>query len=156
MPVESITQFLKENGIDYKVIRHDRAYTAQEVAAAAKISGKRVAKAVMLSVDDEMVMTVLPATHKVSLKQVREHIGGQEVRLATEAEFKSSFPDCELGALPPFGNLYGMKVLVDRQLSKELEIAFCGGSHDELIRLSFSDFERLAEPEVFSFAFREK
>lgn len=155
MPVESLTQFLEENEIDYTVIRHDRAFTAQEVAAAARISGKRLAKAVMLVVDGKMVMAVLPATHKVGLERIQEHIGADDVKLATEAEFKGLLPDCESGALPPFGNLYGIKVFADQALSQEVEIAFCGGSHDELIRLSFPDFERLAQPEVFSFAFLE-
>lgn len=156
MPVETLIEYLDENDVEYRIIEHDKAYTAQEAAAAAHVSGKRVAKAVMLKLDEEMAMAVLPASAKVNVARIQEYTGAESARLATEAEFKDLFPDCELGALPPFGNLYQLRVFAEEGLSRQMEIAFCGGSHRELVQISFSDFERLAEPEMLSFAYLEK
>ncbi|MGD8865868.1 MAG: YbaK/EbsC family protein [Anaerolineales bacterium] len=153
MPAETLLHYLEEKDIDYEVLRHEKAYTAQEVAAAAHISGDAVAKAVMVIVDGEMGMAVLPASYRVNLDHLKEQLGAKQVRLATEKEFKDRFPDCDLGALPPFGNLYDIPIYADERLSEEIDLAFCGGSHTELIRISFEAFKRLAEPRIHKFAY---
>ena len=148
MPVEKLETFLEEHGVDYETLSHDEVYTAQEVAAAAHIPGKQVAKTVMVRVDGEMAMVVLPATYDVSLDRVRAVTGAGEVELAEEEEFRDLFPGCEAGAMPPFGNLWDMPVFVDRHLREDERIAFPAGNHHELVRLAYSDFERLVEPVV--------
>lgn len=146
MPVEKLKQFLDEHKVKYVSIRHSPAFTAQEIAASAHIPGKEVAKTVVVKIDDELAMVVLPASYRVDLDRVREAAEATKVGLAGEAEFKGRFPDCELGAMPPFGNLYGMKVYAAKSLSEDDEIAFNAGSHIELIRLKYADFERLVKP----------
>jgi Ala-tRNA(Pro) deacylase len=155
MPAESLIQYLKEQEVEYEVLSHDRAYTAQEAAAAAHVSGDAVAKAVMVIVDGEMGMAVLPASYLVNLDLIKKQLGAKEVKLATEKEFKDRFPDCDVGALPPFGNLYGIPIYADARLSEEIDLAFCGGTHTELIRMPFEEFKRLADPRVLKFAYHE-
>ena len=143
MPARKVKQFLDRHGIKYRTTVHSMAYTAQEVAALAHISGQEMAKTVMVRADGQMVMAVLPASYKVNLNRLREVIGARKVELATEQEFKGMFPECEPGAMPPFGNLYGMDVYVDPTLAEDREISFNAGSHIELMRMSFKDFEEL-------------
>jgi Ala-tRNA(Pro) deacylase len=148
MPVKKLKEFLDENGVKYVTISHSLAYTAQEIAASAHVPGKELAKTVIVKADDRMVMAVLPASLKVNFDLLANAIGAQKVELATEKEFKQLFPDCELGAMPPFGNLYGMAVFVAESLTEDKEIAFNAGSHTELMRLPFEDFSRLVKPNV--------
>ena len=148
MPVEKLKQFLDTQGIKYVAISHSRAYTAQEIAACAHIPGKDLAKTVIVKLDQKMAMVVLPATKKVNLDVLKDITGVNKVELATEAEFKDMFPGCELGAMPPFGNLYDMEVFVAEPLAEDDQIAFNAGSHTELIKLAYSDFERLVKPKV--------
>ena len=148
MPAAKLKDFLDTNHVKYVAIRHSAAYTAQEIAALAHIPGKELAKTVIVKADGKMAMAVLPASHKVETSLLMTAAGAESLTLATEAEFKSLFPDCEAGAMPPFGNLYGMPVYVDATLTKDEEIAFNAGSHSELIRLAYREFERLVRPVV--------
>lgn len=154
MPVRKLKEFLDQNGVRWVSIVHSPAYTAQEVAASAHVKGKDLAKTVMVSVDGKPVMIVLPASQRVDFQVLREVTGGQNVVLASEAEFRELFPDCEAGAMPPFGNLYGMDVYVSPKLAEDDEIAFNAGSHTELMKLRYADFERLVKPRVAAFAQR--
>jgi Ala-tRNA(Pro) deacylase len=146
MPVQKLREFLDQSKVKYVRISHSMAYTAQEVAASAHITGKNVAKTVIVKLGGKMAMAVLPAAYQLDFNLMREAAGGGEVELAGEAEFKSVFPDCETGAMPPFGNLYGMDVFVAESLAEADEIAFNAGSHTELIQLAYADFERLVKP----------
>lgn len=154
MPVKKLIEFLDENHVRYVTIRHSSAYTSQQVAAKAHISGKEVAKTVMIKIDDKMAMAVLPASFNVNFDNLREIFGTRNVVLATEYEFKNRFPDCELGAMPPFGNLYDMEVYVAEPLTEDKEIAFNAGTHTELVRLSYEDYERLVKPRIFKFSWK--
>jgi len=152
MPVKKLKAFLDENNVKYVTIRHSNAYTSQEIAASAHISGKEFAKTVIIKIDEKMAMAVLPASYQVDFKLLKKIYGTQKVSLATEAEFKYFFPDCEVGAMPPFGNLYDMEVYVAESLSEDKEIAFNAGTHTEMIKLSYKDFEQLVQPRVFKFS----
>ena len=152
MPVKKLKEFLDNNNIKYLSIKHSPAYTAQKIAARAHISGKELAKTVMIKLDDKMAMAVLPASYKVDFDLIKETSASKQVDLASEEEFKYLFPDCEIGAMPPFGNLYGMEVLVAETLAEDEEIAFNAGSHTELLRMAYKDFERLVKPKVLKFS----
>jgi Ala-tRNA(Pro) deacylase len=152
MPAKKLKEFLDMNHVKYVAIRHSAAYTAQEIAALVHIRGKELAKTVMVKVDGKIAMAVLPASHKVDTGLLKAAAGAESLALAPEAEFKGLFPDCEAGAMPPFGNLYGMSVFVDTILTKDDEIAFNAGSHSELIRMAYRDFEQLVRPAVAAFS----
>jgi len=152
MPAQKLKKFLDDNKVKYVKISHSPTYTAQEIAASAHVPGKEMAKTVIIKVDGKMAMAVLPAPHKVDFKLLKAAIGAKSVELATEQEFADSFPECEPGAMPPFGNLYDMDVYVAEKLAADKEIAFNAGSHTELFRLAYKDFERLAKPKVVKFA----
>jgi len=148
VPVERLREFLDSNGVKYVSIRHSPAYTAQEIAALAHIPGKELAKTVIVKIDGKMCMAVLPASHQVDLSRLKEAVKAGKVEIAAEAEFKDKFPGCETGAMPPFGNLWDMPVYVSRGLTEDKEIAFNAGSHSELVRLAYEDFECLVKPTV--------
>ncbi|MFQ5713502.1 MAG: aminoacyl-tRNA deacylase [Candidatus Scalinduaceae bacterium] len=152
MPSKKLKDFLDSKNIKYVTIDHSRAYTANEIAATAHIPGKELAKTVMVKIEGKMTMTVLPAYCKINFELLQEATGASNVELSSEQEFKDMFPGCEIGAMPPFGNLYGMEVLVDKSLCEDEEIAFNAGSHTELIRLSYKDFEKLVKPKVVKFS----
>ena len=152
MPVKKLKTFLDENNVKYLTIRHSRAYTSQEIAASSHIAGKEIAKTVMINIDGKMIMAVLPASYHIDFESLKEIFGTKNVTLATEPEFKYRFPDCELGAMPPFGNLYDMEVYVAESLSEDKEIAFNAGSHTELIKLDYVDFECLVNPRILKFS----
>lgn len=151
MPVKKLKQFLDENRVKYVCISHSKAYTAQEVAQSAHVPGRAMAKVVIVELDGVMAMAVLPATRKIVLQDLREVTGSEQVRFAAEQKFQNRFPDCEIGAMPPFGNLYGMEVFVAESLAANPEIAFNAGSHEEIMKLAYADFERLVKPNVMSF-----
>jgi Ala-tRNA(Pro) deacylase len=151
MPVKKLKESLDREKVKYVSIVHSTAYTAQEVAASAHITGKELAKTVIVELDGKMAMAVLPANRKIVLQDLREITGSDEVKFASEEEFKKKFSDCETGAMPPFGNLYGMDVYVAESLTRNDEIAFNAGSHTEVIKMSYEDFERLVRPRVLSF-----
>jgi Ala-tRNA(Pro) deacylase len=151
MPVKKLKEFLDGRGIKYVSIIHSPAYTAQEVAASAHITGREFAKTVIVELDGKMAMAVLPANRKIVLQDLREVTGSDQVRFASEETFRERFPDCEPGAMPPFGHLYGMEVYLAQALTQNADIAFNAGSHTEVIKLSLGDFERLVQPRVLSF-----
>ena len=152
MPVKKLKAFLDSQDVKYVTLSHSRAFTAQEIAAAAHIPGRKLAKTVMAWVDGRMAMVVLPASHHVDFAELASAIDADEIDLATEREFKDLFPECEVGAMPPFGNLYDMDVYVAERLAHDGEIAFNAGTHTELIQMSYRDFERLVQPKVVRFA----
>lgn len=152
MPIEKLKSFLDANQVKYVSIRHSAAYTSQEIAASAHISGKELAKTVVVIIDGKMALAVLPASYEIDFELLKDIFSTDKVSLATEAEFKYRFPDCDVGAMPPFGNLYDMEVYVAESLTEDEEIAFNAGSHTELYKLSYADFHRLVEPRVFKFS----
>jgi Ala-tRNA(Pro) deacylase len=152
MPVDTLKTFLDEHDVKYVSIKHSTAFTAQEIAASAHIPGKELAKTVMLKINGEMAMAVLPAPYQVDLDKLQEATGADSVELASEDEFKAHFSDCEVGAMPPFGNLYGMDVFMAATLAEDEQIAFNAGTHTELIQMSFSDYVDLVEPVTLQFA----
>ncbi len=152
MPINKVKAFLDANRVKYVTISHSKAYTAQGIAAVSHISGKELAKSVIVKLDGALAMMVLPASYQVDLPALKRAVGVREAELASERDFKQHFPDCETGAMPPFGNLYGIPVYVDETLTEDEEIAFNAGSHYELIKLAYADFDRLVHPEVMSFS----
>lgn len=148
MPVRTLREFLDDNGVDYNVIEHDRAITAQEVAAAAHVPGRELAKTVMAKIDGELCMAVLRATDRLSLERLKAAASADTAELATEEEFKDRFPGCETGAMPPFGNLYDLPVIADERLAEDDTIAFNAGTHTEAFGMAWDDFERLAKPRI--------
>ena len=146
MPLSKLRKFLDSQHIKYLVISHSLAYTAQGVAAMTHVSGKKLAKTVIVKIDGVLAMAIVPAPLHVDLDRLKHLTGAQVVELATEREFKDAFPDCETGAMPPFGNLYDMAVYADPALAENEEITFTGGSHRELVRMSWYDMVRLVNP----------
>jgi Ala-tRNA(Pro) deacylase len=151
MPINRLKLYLDDHKVKYVTIKHSLAYTAREIAESAHIQRRELAKTVMVNIDGKMAMAVLPATEKASLRLLKRAAGASKVTLASEDEFRDRFPECELGAMPPFGNLYGMEVFVAESLRENREIAFNAGSHVEVIKLAYQDFDRLAKPKVMSF-----
>ena len=148
MPAKRLKEFLDDQGIKYTTIRHSQAFTAQEIAHSVHISGKDIAKTVIVRVDGRLAMVVLPASDQVVFAFLQEIIGATDVELATEREFKDSFPGCEIGAMPPFGNLFDMDVYASGSLGEHEDIAFNAGNHTELVRMKYADYERLVRPKV--------
>lgn len=147
----TLKMFLDRQRVHYDVLPHAEAYRAAVIAQTLHAPVKEMAKVVIVKVDDRFVMTVLPASWNVDLHRLREAFGTNHVRLATEDEFKGLFPDCELGAMPPFGILYGLPVYVDRSLSEDDQIIFEAGTHSEAIRMRYMDFAALVFPVVTEF-----
>ncbi|HEY5653250.1 MAG TPA: YbaK/EbsC family protein [Pontiella sp.] len=146
MSARTLTSYLDENRISYTTITHSPAFTAQEVAQSAHVPGRELAKTVMVKLDGKIVEAVLPASHFVDLESLKFATGAESAELATEEEFDGCFPDCEVGAQPPCGNLYGMEVYVSPSLKRERQIIFNAGSHSELICMLYKDFEHLVHP----------
>lgn len=152
MPTRKLKEFLDQQGVKYVTISHPVAYTAQEIATVTHISNKEMAKTVIAKIDGALAIAVLPASYEVDLSLLKAATGARALSLAKEADFKERFPECDVGAMPPFGNLYGMAVFVDESLTKDKDIAFNAGSHNELLQVSYADFERLVKPTVLKFA----
>jgi len=148
MPMSRLKHCLDDHKVKYVIIKHSLAYTAREIAESAHIQGQELAKTVMVNIDGKMAMAVLPASEKVNLSLLKQAAEASKVRLAREDEFRDKFPECELGAMPPFGNLYGMEVFAAETLAADEEIAFNAGSHTELVKMAYKDFERLVQPRV--------
>lgn len=148
MPVKKLKEFLDSHHVKYVSTTHSPAFTSQEIAAAAHISGRELAKTVIVSVDGKLAMVVIPANDQVNFAKLRDILGATEVDLASESEFKNTFAECEVGAMPPFGNLYDMPVFMSEQMAELDHILFNAGSHSELMQLSFSDFKRLVQPKM--------
>ena len=153
--VKRLKEFLDKERVGYKVTPHIETFTAQETAAAAHVSGKVLAKVVVVKQGGTFALAVLPAACKVSTERLRAVLGASGVSLAREAEFSPLFPDCDAGAMPPFGNLYGLETLVDREVAALPEIVFRGGSHEELVAMAYADFARLVKPRVGDFCFHD-
>jgi len=151
MVVQKLKEFLDAQKVKYMVISHSPAFTAQEVAAVAHIPGKEMAKTVMVKVDGEMALVVLPASMKVDFARLLDATGAQEVELAKEKEFRNLFPGCDLGAMPPFGNLFGLRTFVAEELTEDDFIAFNAGSLTDVIKLAYRDYQRLVNPRVLPF-----
>jgi Ala-tRNA(Pro) deacylase len=149
---ERLESYLRQQQVAFDVQQHDTAFTAQEVAQAEHIPGKLVAKSVVAWADGQLIMLVLPATSRVEFAGLNEAIGTHMTRLAHEEEFTDAFPDCEVGAMPPFGNLYDIPVYVDKSLTEDETIVFPAGVHTESMSLRYVDFARLVEPTIAEFA----
>ena len=154
MPLSKMREFLDSHQIKYLVISHSLAYTAQGVAALAHVSGKKLAKTVIVKIDGILAMAVIPASEHVDLDQLRTLTGAKTVEIATEREFKDAFPDCETGAMPPFGNLYDMAVYADTSLADQEEVTFSAGSHRELVRMRWADMVRVVNPTIAPLAYQ--
>lgn len=153
---ERLETYLRENDVVFQEQQHPTAFTAQDVAASEHLPGKLMAKVVMAIADGRMIMLVLPAPERVNIEEVGRIIGATEVRLAHEDEFAYIFPGCQVGAMPPFGNLYGIPVYVDKQLTEDDTIYFQAGSHTYTLSVKYDDYVRLVWPTVASFTFEDK
>jgi len=151
MPSTKLKHFLDENRVKYVFIHHSPAYTAQEIAASAHIPGRELAKSVLVTVDNDYALVVLPASENLDASTISKAAGGGVVMIASEDDLRRQFPDCQVGAMPPFGNLYNLKVYASSTLEKDKEIAFNAGSHTELIRMAFTNFKRLVNPTMVDF-----
>ena len=152
MIARKIEEFLQEKGIEYTIMEHPQAYTAQEIAAVTHIKGKALAKAVVIKADNELMMAVLPADHKVSLPKLEKLLHAHHVELAAEENFKDRFPGCETGAQPPLGILYNMKVIADDSLKDADEMSFNAGTHKDIITMHRKDWEKIVQPVQGSFS----
>lgn len=146
-----LQEYLDRHHVHYEVLRHEAAYTAPEIAHTLHMSGKMLAKVVIVKADGRFVMVALPSNWQIDFKRVKEVLRARHVGLATEAEFKGLFPDCEIGTMPPFGNLYGVDVYVDQSLTEDEAIVFQAGTHVGAIKLRYEDFANLVHPKVAEF-----
>jgi len=149
---QRLEKYLREEGVSFETITHSVAYTAQEVAAEQHTPGRQLAKVAMVDADGEMVMLVLPASYRIDFPKLKSALKTKKVRLAQEEEFAGVFTDCEVGAMPPFGNLYGLPVYADTSLSQAGDMVFKAGSHTTSFKMKYVDYERLAKPKVIDFA----
>lgn len=149
MPNQLLKEFLDNHHVKYKSISHSPGFTAQEIAASAHISGKQMAKTVIIKIGSKLAMVVIPANEHINFAALKE-LTGLNADLARESEFKGKFPECELGAMPPFGNLFDMPVYVSNHLGAYEDIIFNAGTHSELMRLAYRDFERLVHPQIIT------
>ena len=154
MPLGKLKAFLDKHKIKYVIIQHSLAYTASEIAALAHVPGKKLAKTVIIKLGDRLAMAVLPASFRISVQDLENALNEKKVKIADETDFENQFSDCELGAMPPFGNLYNMDVYVSESLAEDDEITFNACSHRELIRLSFKDFKKLVKPRIIKFSYQ--
>ena len=152
MPATQLKNYLDRHGIKYVSIAHSPAYTIQEVAESTHIPGNQMAKTVIVQLDGKMAMAVLPGNQKIVMQDLRDVTGSEHAKLVPELSFRMRFPDCDIGAMPPFGNLYGMEVYAASTLAQNDDIAFNAGSHSEVIKMAYADFERLVHPKILSFA----
>jgi Ala-tRNA(Pro) deacylase len=153
MPLkQKLKDFLDENHVKYVTMIHSKAYTSQEIAAVLHVPGKMFAKTVILKSENGFQMAVLPATHKVNFDLFKQVSHNKEIKLATEEEFESLFPKCEIGAMPPFGNIYNLPLYVDSELTKDTDICFNATTHSEVIKMKYEEYERLAKPVIGTFA----
>lgn len=154
MPINQLKNYLDSHHIEFISISHSSAYSAQKIAASAHVPGKEMAKTVIVKIGDDLVMAVLPANYKIDFERLARAMNVKTVRLATEEEFRGEFPDCQVGAMPPFGNLYNMDVYITQSLAQNVEIAFNACSHRELIKMKYADYDKLVNPQVIKFSDR--
>ena len=148
-----VQEFLKQSGVWFAPVRHRPTFTAQQTAQVIHVRGDEMAKTVVLKADDQYVLAVLQATHNVDMKRAQAALPAKDVRLASEAEFARLFPDCEVGALPPFGSQYGLRTLVDEPLTHDEQIVIEGNTHEEAVRMNYADFDRLEHPHIAAFSY---
>ena len=154
MALSKLREFLDSHNIKYVTISHSPAYTAQGVAAAVHVSGRELAKTVMVWIEGRLAMVVLPASARVNFALLKEVVGSDQIELAHEQEFRDMFTDCDLGAMPPFGNLYGLDVYISERLADQDEIAFNACTHTEIVKMSFEDYERLVRPKILRLSYQ--
>jgi Ala-tRNA(Pro) deacylase len=147
----TLKNYLDQNQVPYEVTTHPEAYTSQEIAAILHKTGKRLGKVVMVRSEDQLVMCVLPAHELIDIGRLEVILGSKQVRLATEEEFKDLFSDCDIGAMPPFGNLYNVPVYLDERLAQYDKFYFEAGSHTEIVTMSMADYRRWVSPKVALF-----
>lgn len=152
MIINKLKEYLDKEGVKYVAMNHPPAYTAQEIAHLVHVPGKEMAKTVMISIEGKTAMAVLPASYNINFSHLCGELNTNNIYLESEEEFRQSFPDCELGAMPPFGNLYDMKVIVAKSLAEDEEIVFNAGTHTDLIKMSYKDFARLVSPDEIAFS----
>ncbi len=150
--LKRLEDYLDSNTVNYRKLYHSPTFTAQETAASAHVSGKELAKTVVVKTDEGYALVVLPACFKINLKNLKSAMSRNRVEIAEEKEFENMFPDCEVGAMPPFGNLYSLPVYVANALSDDEEIVFNAGTHTDMIRMSYRDFEKLVKPVIADFS----
>jgi Ala-tRNA(Pro) deacylase len=150
--LKKLRDYLEQNQVSYELGYHVRVYTAQEIAAAQHVPGKEMAKVVMVKTDGKNVMLVLPASYRVEMKKLKGVLNSRKVAMVKEEEFQELFPDCEIGAMPPFGNLYNLEVWVDQVLTEDEFIVSQAGSHVETLKIKYSDYVRLVNPKVGDFS----
>jgi Ala-tRNA(Pro) deacylase len=155
MPAKKLKRMLDQHNIKYIGINHSPAYTARETAASIFVPRREFAKTIIVDMDGERVMAVLSASRQVDLEALRGLAHASETRLATEDEFEELFPDCEVGAMPPFGSLYGTRVFVDTLVTEVDDLCFNAGSHEQILRMDCSDYLQLEQPVVGDFAIEE-
>ncbi|HLG30066.1 MAG TPA: YbaK/EbsC family protein [Candidatus Brocadiales bacterium] len=146
-----LREYLDENKVRYEVSSHREAFTAQDIAAALHVPGQKLAKVVMIKSGERFMMAVLPATWKIDMEKMKKVLKNTDVRLATESEFKDLFPACDVGAMPPFGNLYNLDVYVDKSLTEDREIVFNAGTHVDTVNMNYQDFATLVKPIIAEF-----
>lgn len=155
MPIlQSLQRLLDENQVPYEVHSHRQTYTARETAIADHVAPSEMVKVVVVTAGDRFLMAAMPATHTLEIERLRETVGNSHLRLASEDEFEGAFPACELGAIPPFGQLFDMPLWVDDSLGRERETVFNGGNHRETVHVAYEDFVRLAKPQFGEFSRR--
>lgn len=150
--LKKLKDYLEKNQVRYEVGYHERVYTSQEIAAAMHVPGKEMAKVVIVKADGKMIMLVLPASYRVDTKKLKKVLECKKLGISKEKDFKELFPDCEVGAMPPFGNLYNLEVWVDQVLTEDEFIVFRAGSHVETLKIKYNDYARLVNPEVGDFS----
>ena len=156
MIAKKLKDYLDSFGVKYVTVTHSLAFTAHEVAVSAHVPDQEMAKTVIVNVKGELAMAVLPASYHIDFHRLMDSLKTSDMYLATEEEFKNRFPDCEIGAMPPFGNLYGMKTYVSKSLTEDEQITFNAGNHSEAITMTYADYERLVAPIVTSFTDRPR
>jgi len=149
---QRIRDYLDSQNVSYEQLHHSQAFTGQEVAHSLHLSGRRLAKTLVLEGDGKVVMIVIPASHRLNLQELRAALEVNRLEMLPESALVKLFPDCELGAIPPFGSLYGIEVWVDRTVCDSEEIVLCAGTHEDCIRMKYSDFARVAKPRLGRFS----
>jgi Ala-tRNA(Pro) deacylase len=149
---QRIRDYLDSQDVPFEPLHHSQAFTGQEVAHSLHLSGKRLAKTLVLKADGKLLMAVIPACHRLNLQDLRGVVEISHLEMLPESELAKLFPDCELGAVPPFGSLYGLEVWVDRAVSDGEEVVFCAGTHEDCLRMKYSDFAKLVKPRLGRFS----
>lgn len=150
MPVQKLKEFLTQNKVKFTAIDHPVAYATREISHVSHIPEYQFAKIVMVYAGKKLIMVVVPSSNAIDFQALRKSLKVNDVTLASEKDFSKLFPDCELGAMPPFGNLYNMDVYVDASLTHNIEIVFNSGTHTELVKIAYKDFAKLVNPKVIN------